>query len=259
MSDRNFDDLADRFEQRIYGRRKGKIRQVVIERDLLETIPIIKKQNPLRVLDLGAGLGQFAIWLAEQGHDVTYNDISISMMKKAQAAAKQKHCLNQITWSHYPYQQLIKTLPSQSFDLILCHALLEWLDNPQELIAHIKPLLKNNAFLSLCFYNPKGLVYHNLMRGNFHSIKRGSTPQSNSQGFTPNKPCDFETVKHWLNVEALTIRAQSGIRVFSDYTRETRGGLASEEEVLAMELEYSNRTPYWQLGRYIHLIADNSH
>ena len=34
MSDRNFDDIADKFSRNIYGTTKGKIRQAVIWEDL---------------------------------------------------------------------------------------------------------------------------------------------------------------------------------------------------------------------------------
>lgn len=257
MQDRNFDDLADRFEQRIYGKLKGKIRQQVIWRDLIETIPNIEADTPLKVLDLGAGLGQFVISLAKQGHDVIYNDISEIMTQKAKAAAQKEKLEQVIHWNHAPYQTLIKQYSANTFDLILCHALLEWLSEPEKLIRTLKPLLKKDGHLSICFYNPKGLIYHNLIRGNFHYINRGSSPQSNSQGFTPNNPCNVEEVEQWLTEQELTIKTQSGIRVFSDYAREKRGGLLSEEAVLEMELSYSNQSPYWQMGRYIHLIARN--
>ena len=256
MADRNFDELADRFEQRIYGKLKGKIRQEVIWRDLNETIPTINKQNSLNILDLGAGLGQFSIALAELGHHVCYNDISQKMLQKAQQAAADNNLVDKIKWHHGPYQDFIDN-KQQRFDIILCHALLEWLDDPQQLINTIKPALKDSGFLSLCFYNPMALVYRNLMRGNFHVLNNGFSPQANSQGFTPNNACHFDDVEKWLSNQELTIKNRSGIRVFSDYAREKRGGLNSEDSIIEMELKYSKEESFWRLGRYLHVIAEN--
>jgi S-adenosylmethionine-dependent methyltransferase len=63
MSDRHFDQLATRFAEKIYGGAKGAIRLAVLQADLTEALP----QRPLRVLDIGAGLGHMSLWLAEQG------------------------------------------------------------------------------------------------------------------------------------------------------------------------------------------------
>ena len=74
----------------------------------------------------------------------------------------------------------------------------------------------------------------------------------------PNNPCDYEDIVKWLNRQNLSVQSQSGIRVFSDYAREKRGGLASEDAVLEMELKYSIQKPYWHIGRYLHIVAKKS-
>ena len=67
MSDRHFDELATRFAEKIYGGAKGAIRLAVLQADLKEALP----ERPLRVLDVGAGLGHMSLWLAQRGHQVT--------------------------------------------------------------------------------------------------------------------------------------------------------------------------------------------
>jgi hypothetical protein len=69
MSDRHFDQLATRFAEKIYGGAKGAIRLAVLQADLAEALP----DRPLRVLDIGGGLGHMSLWLAERGHDVTFH------------------------------------------------------------------------------------------------------------------------------------------------------------------------------------------
>ena len=54
MSDRHFDQLATRFAEKIYGGAKGAIRLAVLQADLAEALP----DRPLRVLDIGGGLGE---------------------------------------------------------------------------------------------------------------------------------------------------------------------------------------------------------
>jgi S-adenosylmethionine-dependent methyltransferase len=56
MNDRHFDELATRFAEKIYGGAKGAIRLAVLQADLAEALP----DRPLRILDIGAGLGHMA-------------------------------------------------------------------------------------------------------------------------------------------------------------------------------------------------------
>ena len=62
--DRNFDELAERFERRVYGGLKGDVRLSVLWRDLLPIVQRLEEQGqPLNILDIGGGLAQ--IWWAE--------------------------------------------------------------------------------------------------------------------------------------------------------------------------------------------------
>lgn len=67
--------------KKIYGGAKGAIRLAVLQADLVESLP----ERPLRVLDIGAGLGHMALWLAERGHQVTLAEPAAPMLDGARA------------------------------------------------------------------------------------------------------------------------------------------------------------------------------
>ena len=263
MSDRNFDDLAERFEEKIHDGFKGTLRRKIIWRDLLEQVSAIKTEQNLRILDIGGGIGHFSIELAKLGHNVTYNDLSVNMMGKARQRAFKEGVADQINWSNTPYQQ-IATQTSGKFDLILCHAVIEWLQEPEVLIPSLKKHLQPTGALSLCYYNPAGFIYRNLICGNFKyldSIYGGKTTDntellpSDSGSLTPQNPCSRETIEEWLTLANFTIKSLSGIRVFSDYVLQKRGGNLSKEDTLKTEMLYSSIEPYKYLGRYLHTVA----
>jgi len=77
MNDRHFDELATRFAEKIYGGAKGAIRLAVLQADLAEALP----DRPLRILDIGAGLGHMALWLAERGHQLTLAEPAAPMSR----------------------------------------------------------------------------------------------------------------------------------------------------------------------------------
>ena len=58
--DKRFNGISKKFARKIYGGLKGKIRLVVIWRDLTASFPIHADDKSLRILDIGSGLGHYA-------------------------------------------------------------------------------------------------------------------------------------------------------------------------------------------------------
>ncbi len=268
-NDRNFDDVADHFVNKIYGGLKGRLRQSVILRDLTSLglfKDVLDKQHEdlvngeiWRVIDLGAGAGQFVIQLAELGHRVVYNDISEKMATFARNEAIKKGLAEEIEWRSEAWQTTLKNIEG-NFDIIFCHALLEWLAEPESLFSAIKSKIKPGGYVSLCFYNPHGLIYHNLIRGNFDWINRAKYDKgiqfaADPGGLTPSNPCSYDQVSEWLREIGFKEVSVSGIRVFSDYANKGRGGNSIENEVVSQELRFSLMNPYKWMGRYLHIVA----
>ena len=255
--DRNFDSLAEKFQRKVYGGIKGAIRLAVLQRDLAEVlVDLGKKANnrPLKVLDVGAGFAQLAIWLAGRGHCVTVNDISAGMLLKARAGALDAGVSERMNWHCCPYQELVPAVGGQKYDLVLCHALMEWLAEPDRLLDSLASLLAEGAALSLAFYNRHALVYRNLLQGNFRLLDSGRL-QGDAGSLTPGNPQLPETVAGLVAGAGLEVTKRSGIRVFNDYVQVLRGGNENPQAVIAMEMRYSTREPYLWLGRYIHFIC----
>jgi len=247
--DVNFDDLTAHFQKKIYGSRKGEIRLAVLNRDLEESIPTWR-EGGLSVLDMGAGLGYMGIKAAAYGHDVCINDISEKMLGVAKESARAQGVEHKIVWQHGAFQ----SLKDKTYDLVLCHAVLEWLDKPESLLNKLQALTQEGSYVSLMFYNLDALVFHNLIRGNFNKITNNDFSGMKG-GLTPPNPVKPDWVRAKLEASGFRVVWQSGIRVFSDYVGIKRGGNTSDEDVLAMELQYSQVEPYMHMGRYIHFVC----
>lgn len=263
-NDRSFDAIADHFEKKVYGGLKGDIRLAVLRRDIFAYVDQMTKTlgRPLHILDVGAGLAQIAIELAAQGHTVVVNDISANMLTKAKASAEQAQATENISWYVCPYQQLEEQPAadnSEKFDLILCHALLEWLAEPAAVMDFFDKHLTENGALSLCFYNPASFDYRNLIMGNFNLLDtllhKDDNQADNKKSLTPNHPVAKQEVELWLQQHHYQTLTTSGLRVFHDYSPLKRGGHNDPEAVIRMELRYSQQEPYKWLGRYLHILA----
>jgi tRNA 5-carboxymethoxyuridine methyltransferase len=258
VADRNFDDLAPRFRRNIYDRLKGQVRLAVLRRDLAAHVPALAglngiqpdKLQPLEILDAGGGQGQLAAELAAFDHDITLCDISANML----SLAREQFANNglEARFLHRSIQDLCRESPSR-YDLILCHAVLEWVAEPDALLVHLNGALQPGGFLSLTFYNLEGMVMKNLLRANFGKILKEDF--SGYRGsLTPTWPRTTGEVLAWLEPLQLQLVSHTGIRCFHDYILDPVLRDKDPEQQVALELQLSQREPYRSLGRYIHLL-----
>ncbi len=244
-----FNHLSKKFTRNIYDSFKGKLRLAILERDF-EALSL--NESPLSILDIGAGQGQFAGILAEKGHSLTLVEPAIEMLELAKARFKERALSAEF---HHAYLADLPTMTLPQFDLITCHAMLEWLPEPFAFFEIIAPLLKKGGKLSLLFYNREGLIYHNLIRGNFHYVERGKF-SGEKGGFTPISPIDPHILEAHLTDKGYTILKKSGIRTYYDFmSREARNRI-SEEDHLRMELQYSESADYLPHARYLHWMME---
>ena len=254
--DRNFDDLAVRFKRNVYDRLKGDIRLAVLQRDLAEHIPALfpsdsEVYTPLQLLDAGGGQGQLSVDFARGGHEVELCDISANMLDLARERASAAGVAD-IRFLHDSIQRVTAVNPSR-YDVILCHAVLEWVAEPRELLRGLLDALKPGGYLSLTFYNVNSIKMKNLLRTNFSKVLK-----DDYRGFrgslTPTWPRETAQVMGWLANESIELLQHSGIRCFHDYILEPSHRMVNPEEQLELELRFSREEPFRSLGRYIHLL-----
>ena len=161
--DRNFDGLSQRFNSQIYGTLKGQLRLSMLDLDLA---PLLEASDKLTVLDVGGGMGQFSSALLAQGHNITITDISQEMLDEAKLIYQEVAPNKTGEFLCSPLQALPQSL-NQPYDLVLNHAVLEWLEDPLNAIETLYSLVKPGGHLSLMFYNRHAIVWRNLMNGSW--------------------------------------------------------------------------------------------
>ncbi|WAH53412.1 tRNA uridine 5-oxyacetic acid(34) methyltransferase CmoM [Pseudescherichia vulneris] len=252
MQDRNFDDIAEKFSRNIYGTTKGQLRQAILWQDL-DALLATFSTRPLRILDAGGGEGQTAIGLAKRGHHVTLCDLSGEMIARASAAAEAQGVSDNMHFIQCAAQDVAQHLESP-VDLILFHAVLEWVAEPVAVLQTLWSVLRHGGALSLMFYNANGLLMHNMVAGNFDYVQLGM-PKKKKRTLSPDYPRVPEQVYGWLEEIGWQIVGKTGVRVFHDYLREKHQQRDCFEILLELETRYCRQEPYLSLGRYIHVTA----
>ncbi|EXU73710.1 tRNA uridine 5-oxyacetic acid(34) methyltransferase CmoM [Erwinia mallotivora] len=252
MQDRNFDDIAEKFSQNIYGTTKGRIRQAIVWQALEEILTTLP-DRPLQVLDAGGGEGQNSCQLAARGHQVLLCDLSEEMLQRARVHAAEKGVSDNMQFKQISAQQVGQHLDKPA-DLVLFHAVLEWVAEPEAVLAALHDTLAPGGVLSLMFYNINGLMMQTLVLGNFGYMQAGLRKRKRKT-LSPDYPRDPQQVYHWLEEAGFHLESKTGIRVFHDYMRDRHKQTERFDEILALEKRFCRQEPFLSLGRYIHVTA----
>jgi S-adenosylmethionine-dependent methyltransferase len=109
---------------------EGRLRADLVFANLQEFLPAAAGVNSLRALDLGCGTGATAVRLADLGIHVTLLDSSATMLALAERTIVEAGVSDRVTVKHGDARQLATIFQTGSFDIVLCHNLLEYLDDP---------------------------------------------------------------------------------------------------------------------------------
>ena len=121
--------------------------------EFLTTIKYIEKylKPEMKILDIGAGAGEYSLYFAEKGFDVTAIELADSNIAAFRKKLKPEHNIklsqgNAVDLSCYP---------DENFDIVLMFGPLYHLhseNDRQKAIAEAKRVAKKDAVLFFCFY-----------------------------------------------------------------------------------------------------------
>lgn len=250
--DRNFDSLIHRLEKVVYDSPKGSWRLQLLKEDLAA---LRKSEQPLAIWDAGCGFAQIGHWFAEQGHQLTLCDVSEKMLARAEQCFQQADLPAE--FHHASAQELAPKLPE--FDLVLFHAVLEWLAKPMETLAIVAGNVKSEGYLSLLFYNRNAMIYKNTLKGGWR-LQQVLSDNYLGKGkkLTPPNPQYPHEVLAKLAELGFSIKAQTGIRVFHDYLSDEAREHSDETELFELEYRYCRLPVFRDMGRYIHVLAQRN-
>lgn len=268
--DRNFDDIAEHFQKKIYGSQKGYIRLSRLWSDFQSFLPELFSLSDLSVLDAGGGFGQLSFDLAELGHRAVLSDISKEMLFLAKQAHQEKNfdvtVSERFDYLHAPIQALKNHLSPGSFDFVMCHAVLEWVIDPKDVLSEVIQFVRPGGWFSLTVYNKSAVYFRNLLKGNFRWVDRWMTQMDDpdadlaatmikGRSLTPPGPLLPDTVEAWLMEMNCQVIKQTGVRVLDDYLNKHLTKGHSQEDILEKEAYFGIRAPYNKMGRYVHFIG----
>ena len=138
---------------------EGRLRLDLPFANLREILPLPGASASLRALDLGCGTGANGLRLARLGYHVTLMDVSGPMLEIAQRAAQEAGLMEKVETKQGYADRFADFFDEPAFDLILCHNILEFVEDPSAVVRSSARALRNSSgILSVLVRNRAGDV-----------------------------------------------------------------------------------------------------
>jgi SAM-dependent methyltransferase len=226
-------------------------------REVLEA-PDADRSLQARIVDIGGGTGGFAVPLAELDHHVRVIDPSPDALAALDRRARESGVADRVTGQQGDLGDLAGLVEAGSVDLVLCHGVLEVVDDPAAALAAIAGVLRPGGHLSLLVAQRHAAVVARAMAGHFQAARDlldDGTPTGHpgrtGHRFTRE---ELEPLLAGAGLETTSVHA---VRVFADLVP---GSLLDLEPgataaLVALEQAVATRPEYFPLATQLHVIA----
>ena len=236
---------------------EGRLRLDLAFANLRDFLP----QDPRswHALDLGSGTGATAVRLARLGLHVTLLDPSPPMLDFANHAAQEAGVTERITLKLGDAAQLATLFDTGVFDLVLCHNVLEFVDDPRAVLRSAARTLRDSSgIISALVRNQPGEVLKAaLLNGDLAATERSLTGEWGDESLYGGKVRLFtaESLKAMLVGASLAVIAERGVRVLSDYLPPRISRQDEYERIFELERKLGRLPKFAAIARYTHFLA----
>lgn len=215
----------------------------------------------LDVLDTGGGTGRFAVPVARLGHRVTVVDPSPDALFALERRAAEAEVGGRVRGVQGDAHGLFDVVERGGFDVVLCHGVLEYLEDPAEGLRNtVAALRPDGGTLSLLAAGVGGAVLARALAGHFTEAREALTAPDGRWGEGDPVPRRFtaEQLTDLVADTGLRVGAVHGVRVFTDLVP---GALVDTEpdaqEALArLEAAASELVAFRSVAGQLHVLAE---
>lgn len=212
--------------------------------------------SQLDVVDIGGGTGGFAVRLAGLGHRVTVVDPSPDAL--AALASRARELGVDVAGRQGDLSSLLEVSGPASADLVLCHGVLEVVDDPIAALAAIGEVLRPGGDLSLLVAQRHAAVIARAMAGHFAQARALlDHPTEPVLAARSGRRFTHDELTGFLDETGFELVSVHAVRVFADLVPGSLLDLEPGSTAALVELErvVSTRPEYLPLAAQLHLLA----
>ena len=237
----------------------GRLRSELAWENLRRFLP--RNTSKRRALDVGGGTGFASVQLARMGYEVVLLDGSEEMLRIAREQAGAGSVAARISFCHGDAGRLPELFDTESFDIVVCHNLLEYGENPSAIVRDIAHVLRKDAVLSVLVRNRAGDVLKNAIKSRDWKLAVANLTAEtvvDSLYDEPVRVFGLAEVRDLLARAKLELVAEHGVRVFFDYLDLENLADAGYSHIFELESALGVRPEFAAIARYIQVIARRS-
>jgi S-adenosylmethionine-dependent methyltransferase len=254
--------------------------------------------RPAFVVDIGGGTGGFAVRAAELGHRVVVIDPSPDALAILARRAEESGVADRVTGRQGDLDDLLGLVDlvpgspgsgseggsaggsgsgpgsSPGADVVLCHGVLEIVDDPASALAALAGVLRPGGTLSLLVNQRHAAVVARAMAGHFAqaralleparlpsdpgpAARNGAESRTDEPGGAGQRRFTAEQITEALGAAGLDVEAMHAVRVFVDLVPSAMVDLepGAAQALVELERAVATRPEYLPLGTQIHTLA----
>jgi S-adenosylmethionine-dependent methyltransferase len=240
----------------------GRLRLDLTFANLQEFLPLPQAEKLLCALDVGCGTGAMAVRLARLGIHVTLLDSSPEMLDLAKRTAAESGVSERIVLQHGDASQLMKVLHPASFDVVLCHNILEYVDDPAVVLREAASVMRDSAaVLSVLVRNQAGEVFKAAIQaGDLALAENNLAAEWAQESLYGGRVRLFarDSLQAMLQAASLEVVALRGVRVMSDYLPPKISRSTEYERIFELEHKLGSRPEFAAVARYLQCLVRRS-
>lgn len=213
----------------------------------------------LEVLDVGGGTGGFAVPLAERGHRVTVLEPSPDALASLDRRVAEAGVGDRIRAVQGDASNIRDVVAGGRVDAVLCHGVLEYVEEPAEVAADLAAALRSGGLASVLVANRNAVVLSRAVAGHIAEARHALDDPAGRWGSRDPLPRRFAPaeVAELVGSAGLAIISTHGVRVFSDLVPSAvmEGEAAAFEALVDLETAVSEHPAFLAVANRVHVLA----
>ena len=232
--------------------RRGAARTAVVWEALA---PVLADGSVRDVLDIGGGTGGFAVRVAELGHRVCVVDPSPDALAALDRRARERGV--EVAGLQGDVTDLLEVTGAGSADVVLCHGVLEVVDDPAAALATIREVRRPGGALSHVVAPRHAAVIARAMAGHFQQALALLDAPAGATSGRSGRRYTHDEISGLLDEAGFETASVHGVRVFADLVPGSLLDLEPGATAALVELEraVAERPEYLPLATQLHLLA----
>lgn len=243
-------------------RRRRSVRTALVAEALRVSLTGRARLDPragLDIVDLGGGTGGFAVPLAVEGHRVTVVDPSPDALASLERRARDEGVSELVRGVQGDATELSGLAGEGSADAVLCHEVLEFVDDPAEALQAMATVLRPGGVLSLLVAQRNAVVLARALAGHLAEARVALEDVDGRWGSSDPMPRRFDELEltAQLMEAGFLVHTVHGVRTFADLVPSALVDAESGagDALADLERAVSEHPAFRAMATQLHIVA----